>query len=122
MRLDDLTEEQRDLFNNISINLRDVGILETEIQKTCDSAKNGLLSFFGCNEADAPIISMRSQEKLNFLKEVGKEYLIQAVELGMQDLEVVQNNYENYVGKPLPINIGPELRESYRKMNLKFFP
>jgi len=126
MGLDDLTEEQRDLFKKISINLRDVEILETEIQGIYDSIENGVYHFSDgsrtlCgNEGDAEDISKITKFKLEDVKEETKKYFIQAVKLGMQDLGIIKNNYETYVGKPLPENIGPELRASYKKMNLKF--
>ena len=117
MKPDDLTEEQRDLFDNISYNLRHVEALEEEIQGYRDSCKNGFHHLFGLNEADAAILSIGPKEKLRWYEERVEDGLKEAVELGMRDLDIVRDNYRKYTGESLPES--GELRDSYRRMNLE---
>lgn len=53
------------------------------------------------DEDDAMVISMGPRRELKRVKELMREYMKKAVDLGMGDLEIIQRNYKHYVGESL---------------------
>jgi hypothetical protein len=85
---------------------------EDELCKKINAVYNSIPSGFyapaGCgiipceSEDDAILISAKDQEELNGIKETMKGYMIEAVNLGMGNLGIIQRNYKEYVGKDIP--------------------
>ena len=60
------------------------------------------LSVTVCEDKDdARIISLKSRQELQKIREQMKDYMTKAVKLGMAHLGIIQRNYEHYVGEPL---------------------
>lgn len=101
------TKEQKELLFKLSETAKQEKKLEDEINYIYNSIKSGTYSQNGhsitvCEDKDdASVISMKPREKLKGVKEQMKAYMEKAVELGMEDLGLIQRNYEHYVGKSL---------------------
>ncbi len=102
------TEEQRGLLFKLS------GTAEQE--KKCADEVNRIYGFIElgvyrdsstvtlCEDGkDAFVISAAPRQELKRVRGQMKSYMINAIELGMGHLGIIQRNYEHYVGEPLPI-------------------
>jgi hypothetical protein len=102
------TEEQKGLLCNISDAAEQEQKCADEVNRIYSSMRSGLYSPDGygvtvCeDEDDAMVISAGPRQKLGDAKKHLKEYMIEAVKLGMGHLGFIQRNYEHYVGESLP--------------------
>ena len=100
------TNEQRELLFDMTRWAGYEKKYADEVKKIYDSIKSEVYSSDGAvtlceDEDDARVISMGPRQKLKKVRDIMKEHMEKAVELGMGHLGVIQRNYENYVGKPL---------------------
>lgn len=101
------TDEQRELLFDMTRWAEYEKKYSDEVNRICDSIKSGVYSSDGisitlCEDKDdAMIISAEPRRKLKKVRELMKENMKKAVELGMEHLGIIQRNYEHYVGKPL---------------------
>lgn len=99
---------QKELLREI----RELGMLEGlyagNIEKINHSVKFGIYSPDGasaslCEDADdAAVISAGPKKSLEDVQAKLKDCMIKSLELGMRELDIIQKNYERYVGKPMP--------------------
>jgi hypothetical protein len=103
------TKEQKDLLIKIGEAAEQEKKSSDEVNRIHNSIKTGIYSSDGglsvtvCeDEDDAMVISAGPRQKVGDAKKHLKEYMVEAVKLGMGHLGFIQRNYEHYVGEPLP--------------------
>jgi hypothetical protein len=107
--LDKATDAQKGLLKKLTETAQKENELCDKINRVYASMKSGVYSPDGFSitvcedEDDAIIISAKDQEELDRVKGIMKGYMIEAVNLGMGNLGIIQRNYKEYVGKDIPI-------------------
>lgn len=101
--------EQRELLLSLAETAEKEERLAGQVVRIMNSAGPGAcvsdgFSVTPCeDEDDARIISANPRQELQRVRSQMRDYMLKAVELGMQDLGIIQRNYEHYVGKQIPL-------------------
>lgn len=106
--LKNANDNQKELLFHLGEAAKKEDELCKKINSVFNSIKSGVYSPDGfgitvCeDEDDALIISAKDREELEKVKGMMKGYMIEAINLGMGNLGIIQRNYKEYVGKEIP--------------------
>jgi hypothetical protein len=101
-------DNQKDLLYKLVEVAKKEDELCNRINQVYDSIKSGVYSPDGIgitvceDEDDAKIISAKDREELERVRGMMKGYMIEAVNIGMSNLGIIQRNYKEYVGREIP--------------------
>lgn len=106
--LKNANDKQKELLFRLGETAKKEDELCKKINGVFNSIKSGVYSPDGfgitvCeDEDDAMIISAKDRGELEKVKGMMKGYMIEAVNLGMENLGIIQRNYKEYVGEDIP--------------------